>query len=172
MSDIINPNNEPFLGTPRIQYMFRSECMHDCDIVRIALRAWIVNWEEEPNYLSAPEGLREVPDRLVRMSLRTDQFTSNLNQLRWVLSQFDDLHVIVQTLKLASEYTGERDFHTDFGAVNEENVPDNATLSTILLNFKDLVIVINDIAHGLTQASVSISDAWNQLGKKPKKKRK
>lgn len=154
-------------GVPRIPFKFRSETLYDCNIVRAILEPWIVNWTDRPNYLDLPEGLREVPDRIVEMELRVDKFTQNLDHVRWVLDQFDDLHVIVQSIQYAELYTGERVWEPDYGRISEETVPDNETMTKIMLSIRPLTTFYHDISHALVQAGEKMDKAWRHLGRRP-----
>lgn len=162
---IVNENNDPMGGIPRIPVRFRAEASYDCDRIRAILAPWIVSWTESPDYLDTKEGLQEVPDRDVTMELRVDEFTRNIRQIQWVLSQVDDLHIAVQTMAYADEYTGERKWQEDQREVLEETVPSNRVLSVLLNNLRERCVLVNDVGISMTMCATNINAAWKFLGR-------
>ncbi len=78
---------------------FRAECMHDVTAARILLGAHAKTWVLEPD---------DTMSDVVASFCVSDDVT--VEQVRTILSENMDSHVIRQTLQLAELYTGERDY--------------------------------------------------------------
>jgi hypothetical protein len=72
----------------------------------------LVGWAAESAWQSVDSGM----DTEAKFTLREDTLT--LDEVRWLFDRIIDCHVAVQTLSVASEYTGERSFEEadDMGA--------------------------------------------------------
>lgn len=89
-------------------YKFRAELTHDCMLARSILSPWILSWSEvrlktdDNRWLGEVEVTLEVASRAI-----PEPF------FIWLLSLADDLHVVCDTFKEASAYTGERAYFRD-----------------------------------------------------------
>jgi len=115
-------------------FQFRAECLED---VR-RLRA-MIDWSIETYWHS----LVALPDVDVKMTLKPN--TLSIDELRWLFGQVPDCHVALQSLELASNYTGERKGRDeyDLGAV----VPKRAFLKRAIAGMTEYVTDCRELAE-------------------------
>jgi hypothetical protein len=85
-------------GTPGEKYKFRSECRRDAELFFAALDEFTTSRSV------TPLGFGEVEGEFV-----LEKYLSP-RDLLWIACQIPDGHVLVQTLELENNYTGERDY--------------------------------------------------------------
>jgi hypothetical protein len=87
-------------------YKFRGECQHDIDLAKAHLKS------KDPSFSIREESVDEnFGDTELSFSS-----TLNPNTLDKYLGEVDNPHIMVETLNLASRYTGERTY-TDYSWV-------------------------------------------------------
>lgn len=93
--------------TTQITYKFRAECSHDSLLIRSLIHPWMIDWHEVGAILVSGDGRQmRVPD--VDVTFTLNHTAPTLAELRWLFSQFIDLHVAVESIELAPNYTGLR----------------------------------------------------------------
>ena len=99
LSDNRGPNVSQKKGRGKgTQYMFRAECPGDADIVRSLLVRSLLSWHQDT--------CSGWPDTDVTFTVKAGGPT--LEQMKWLIDQVPDCHVICESLAPAGEYTGER----------------------------------------------------------------
>ena len=91
-------------GTGMAQYKFRTEHQDDIDELEEALEKEGVQYEIVKVQRPRPE-LPLVGDRVVTIST-----TASLGRVREVMRQVPDRHLMVETVELEADYTGERKY--------------------------------------------------------------
>src|SRR5471030_3457 len=89
-------------GTVGSEYLFRAECQHDADIFMHAISAYV----ECPWTILPDDSGYDSPDVEVQFRLAK---AIRPRSLLWAANAMVDGHLIVQTLALTEDYTGERD---------------------------------------------------------------
>ncbi len=91
-------------GISMAQYKFRTEYQNDIDELEEALEKEGVQYEILKVQPLRPE-LPRVGDRVVTIST-----TASLGRVREVMRQVPDRHLMVETVELEADYTGERKY--------------------------------------------------------------
>lgn len=99
-------------------YKFRAECPREAHLFLAAVSLFI-----EPSWVITP--LEFYPD--IECSFTIRKAISPFDLL-WIANTIVDAHVIVDTLELAHEYTGDRDYGMTADAIEISNIPSAAVL--------------------------------------------
>ena len=93
------------------RYRCRVECLPDAIHLKMALTPIATEWHDSPAFWDEDGSLVDkrnfMPDMDLWFALKNDV---SIGEVRWLIDQFTDLHVAVESLKLAHEYDGERDW--------------------------------------------------------------
>jgi len=89
------------------RYRLRMECTGDGELIAWALRGIAFEITEEDAFLPQSDGFHFKPTWDVGMSFWTQRHITAA-MLRWLLNEFIDCHIAVESLALYSEYTADR----------------------------------------------------------------
>lgn len=117
-------NIDEAIGT---KYQFRAECERDANLFMHAISAFI----ESPWKMISDDSGYCLPDVEVTFRLIADV---SYETLLWVASTVVDAHTIVQTLEVAVEYTGERDYGRKLDVNAPELMPSAEILSQVFIS--------------------------------------
>ena len=145
-----------------IAYQLRTECRHDCEVIRAILRPWLVSWKETSGYTADDShvGADGVMWASMNWAVDTDVqlIIGNggpcLNEIRWLIDKLSDCHVAAQSVNKRELYTGDR---IDYMVLRSIKTPPSTAMINMAMKTLLQRIELSEITIEAAQ------DAWNEL---------